>query len=105
RPIANGLAMVTRCTGFSYSVGEPMSKEPAGITTSSAQSEQSRNMSPALKSPRPGSTTVAGAVDEACGAGAAAGRAGLGAGGCAGAGVGAGDGVAGAVATGREVPK
>src|SRR5262249_42842694 len=103
--MAKALGMVTRCTGFSYSVGEPISKEPAGITTSSAQSEQSRNTSPALKSPRPGSTTVAGAVDEACGAGAAGG-AGLAAGGGAGAGAGVGGGVAaGAVATGREVPK
>src|SRR5262245_26189492 len=99
--MANGLPMLTRCTGFSYSVEEPMSKEPAGTTTSSPQVAQSRNTSPGLRLPDAGST--AGAVEEACGPGLAAG-AGAGAGGGAGAGVTAGAG-AGAVATGREVPK
>src|SRR5262245_43047001 len=97
--MANGLLMLTRCTGFSYSVAEPMSKEPAGTTTSSPQVAQSRNTSPGLKLPDIGS--VAGAVEEACGPGLAAGAgAGAGAGVTAGAGGGAG-----AVATGREVPK
>ena len=36
--------MVTRRTGFSYSDVEPMSNEPAGTTTSSVQSGQSRNI-------------------------------------------------------------
>src|SRR5215470_13164730 len=99
--MANGLLMLTRCTGFSYSVAEPMSKEPAGTTTSSPQFEQSRNTSPGLKLPDAGS--VAGAVEETCGAGLAGG-AGAGAGVAAGAGDGAGAGE-GAAATGRELPK
>src|SRR5262249_44635153 len=69
--MAKGLAKVTRCTGFSYSDVEPMSKEPAGNTTSSGQSTQSRNVSPGLKLVRPGSmagAVVAGAVAVVCGA-------------------------------------
>src|SRR5262245_55751281 len=100
--MANGLLMLTRCTGFSYSVAEPMSKEPAGTTTSSPQVAQSRNTSPGLKLP---DGSVAGAVDETCGAGLAAGAgAGAGAGVAAGAGAGAGA-AEGAAATGRELPK
>src|SRR5262245_19898084 len=110
--MAKGLAKVTRCIGFSYSDVEPMSKEPAGNTTSSGQSAQSRTVSPGLKLVRPGSmarAVVAGAVAVVCGAdwteggdtGAGAGAA-EGGGLTAGAGVGAG---AGAVATARDVPK
>src|SRR5215475_12994750 len=108
--MAKGLAKVTRCIGFSYSDVEPMSNEPAGSTTSSGQSAQSRNVSPGLKLRGPSS--VAGAVKAVCGAGwTAGGDTGAGAGaaeGAAGAGVGGGAGVgagAGAVATARDVPK
>src|SRR5258708_18144179 len=44
-----------------------MSKEPAGSTTSSGQSAQSRNVSPGLK--LRGSGSVAGAAAVVCGAG------------------------------------
>src|SRR5215467_15213068 len=105
--MAKGFAKVTRCIGFSYSDVEPMSKEPAGNTTSSGQSAQSRNVSPGLKLRGPSS--IAGAVEEVCGAGwTAGGDTGAGAGAAegggptAGAGVGAG---AGAVAAVRGVPK
>src|SRR5215469_14164681 len=102
--MAKGFAKVTRCIGFSYSDVEPMSKEPAGNTTSSGQSAQSRNVSPGLKLVRPGS--MAGAVTAGAVTGAGAGAAdggGLTAGaGGAGAGVGAG---AGAAAAARGVPK
>src|SRR5262249_1195670 len=70
--MAKGFAKVTRCIGFSYSDVEPMSKEPAGNTTSSGQSVQSRNVSPGLKLVRPGSmagAVVAGAVAGGCGGG------------------------------------
>src|SRR5262249_32049791 len=65
--MAKGFAKVTRCIGFSYSDVEPMSNEPAGSTTSSGQSAQSRNVSPGLKLRWPSS--VAGAVKAVCGAG------------------------------------
>src|SRR5262245_66677893 len=110
--MSNGLAKVTRCTGFSYSDVEPMSKEPAGNTTSSGQSAQSRNVSPGLKLVRPGSmagAVVAGAGAVVCGAERTAGREkGAGAGVAEGGGVpeGGGDGAReGALATALEVPK
>src|SRR5262249_10689750 len=105
--MAKGLAKVTRCTGFSYSDDEPMSKEPAGSTTSSGQSAQSRKVSPGLELGRAGS--IAGVVADICGAGGVAGGdAGAGAGAAEGEGLAGGAGVgagAGAVATARGVPK
>src|SRR5215831_5196843 len=107
--MAKGFAKVTRCTGFSYSDDEPMSKEPAGSTTSSGQSAQSRKVSPGLELGRAGS--IAGVVADICGAGEAAGGdagAGAGAGAAEGGGLTAGAGVgagAGAVAAARDVPK
>src|SRR5262249_24118616 len=90
----------TRCIGFSYSDVEPMSNEPAGSTTSSGQSAQSRNVSPGLKLRGPSS--VAGAVKAVCGAGwTAGGDTGAGAGAAEGAG-GAGGGVGGEQAWERE---
>src|SRR5215472_5152827 len=109
--MAKGLARVTRCIGFSYSDVEPMSKEPAGNTTSSGQSVQSRNVSPGLKLVRPGSmagAVVAGAVAVVCGGGwTAGGDTGAGAGAAEGGGLAAGaDGAgAGAAAAARDVPK
>src|SRR6516225_2508849 len=106
--MAKGLAKVTRCIGFSYSDVEPMSKEPAGNTTSSGQSAQSRNVSPGLRLRWPSS--VAGAVEEVCGAGGGTtgGDTGAGAGVAEGAGLTAGAGVgagAGTLGTARDVPK
>src|SRR5215472_10854832 len=109
--MAKGFAKVTRCIGFSYSDVEPMSKEPAGNTTSSGQSAQSRNVSPGLKLVRPGSmagAVVAGAVAVVCGGGwTAGGDTGAGAGAAEGGGLAAGaDGAgAGAAAAARDVPK
>src|SRR6516164_5694229 len=109
--MAKGFAKVTRCIGFSYSDVEPISKEPAGNTTSSGHSAQSRNVSPGLKLVRPGSmagAVVAGAVAVVCGADwTAGGDTGAGAGAADGGGLtaGAGGAGAGAVATARDVPK
>ena len=52
RPIAKFLAKLTRCTGFSYSDEDPIANEPAGTTTISGQSGQSRKKSPGLNPDR-----------------------------------------------------
>src|SRR5436190_16748661 len=69
RPIAKGFGMVTRCAGFSYSKAEPISKVPAGTTTSSAHPVQSRKMSPALEPARGGSLGDGAGADAAGGLG------------------------------------
>src|SRR5262249_22288999 len=49
RPIANGFAIVTRCTASSYSEFDPISNEQAGPKTNSPQSGQSRKLSPVFR--------------------------------------------------------
>src|SRR5215471_10855919 len=59
RLIAKFFAKFTRCTGFSYSAEDPIANEPAGTTTISGQSGQSRKISPGLI-PRGGGVESAG---------------------------------------------
>src|SRR4051794_16301035 len=87
RPIAKGLSIVTRCTGRSYSAFDPIMNEPAGTTTISGQSAQSRKVCPALNrvgavAAGAGGVTAAGAGGRAgCGAGEAIAAGGFGGGG------------------------
>src|SRR4029077_8510122 len=48
RPTAKFFAMLTRCAGFSYSDEDPIANAPAGTTTISGQTGQSRKKSPDL---------------------------------------------------------
>ena len=51
RPMAKGLAMLTRCGGLPFLLLalRPMMKMPAGTTTNSGQAGQSRNTCPGLR--------------------------------------------------------